>query len=629
MNLEDQIENLVSQHIDNGILLFIHEKGNVLEIVQVKSEGPPQILKSFEVDGPFEVLVNRPLLPSAGGVSQSPGQFSPQLYVYLGEKIQILDLGNLAKIKVMAELPFRGVSQIIPLGDFFYAVNGTSLNIIDSKIFSTRATIPIGTHFRILGEYRQGGQSSLVLALKVDGKKMWNRIQFMPLVADGSGVSDLGRTVDLKPEVEKIMIDQSRPYLYLLRSGMVHLFDLEKRLELQSTGAVPLQNIRFAQGINGAVYVASPSEMGRLEYRLQDLEKTEPGKKKKEPLKESKTPPLAAAPEGKKQPADFKWEVSKTVYLPSQISKIFLTGSDSVLLVNQRSQKEEGAPPLFVSKSFSEDTANLVPLKLTQEAKANLTLFKVTEQGVLAYDQISGKIFLIKKDLKSVQELKLAAQAIVGMDTVKDQAKYLYVATAQIEEKGETALVAYKMDSPKILKKVSSLNFEEIGGFKIFAGGQKALVACGSQGVCLVDVGNNRKKMALVTTIPLSQPGALALDVSVSPREKRAYVFLDVEGKSAIAIIDLTQEKPAEVAILPNLPLKRDQFKGLTYSYGGLRLLLPQDDGLAVYDVKDPQKAKLEFVWRLGKAFFADVTNRGQTVCVALGEKGVECGNFE
>lgn len=632
VNLESPVQKVVTQKTAEGITLYVKEKGDVLEIVQLSKEGSPKILKSFEVDGPFDIVLGRPLLPSSGS-KEEPA--SPRLFVYLPQKVQILDLRDLTQVKVIAELPLPGVSQMIALDDYFYAVHRTSLNVIDSQNLSTRASIPVGTKFRILGEKTEGDRSFLVLALQSSRNKKWHLLQFMPLVSGGGGISDLGQGIAIKPEADEIIVDWDQPYLYFLRSGNLSLFSLKRRIELASENETAIKDINLVQGGGGVVFAVSEGKFGRFEYQLagEAEPKPETGKRDKkareEALKVPDIPALADVPAEEKKKPDFEWVKEKITRFPGRVHQVLLPGSNSVLLVNGLSSKEALAPPFYFSKTFSTDTANLSPLNLSKGDKRQFSLFKVTDYGILAYDQLSGKIALIKKDFSSIEEIKLAGQPLVGMDTALDKGDYLYLAVTKKEDKGEVALVAYKVESAKLVKKVGSLSFEEIGGIKIYNGGQKALVACGTQGVCVVDIGTGRAKPALLSSIPTSQKEAITLEVAVSPREKMAYAFSKNKGAAFISIINISADPPAEVAVIPNVSMTREQFRGLTYSAGGRRLLLPQERGLVVYDVKDPKKPTREFTWPIGRAFYADVINRGKTVCVALGKKGVECGNFE
>jgi hypothetical protein len=117
-------------------------------------------------------------------------------------------------------------------------------------------------------------------------------------------------------------------------------------------------------------------------------------------------------------------------------------------------------------------------------------------------------------------------------------------------------------------------------------------------------------------------------DVSISPLGKVAFVLANhSDGRQKIVVIDLTGELPTEVSLI-DLSITPEQWRGLTYSLGGNRLILPTNEGVSVFNVQNPKSPLLEFTWDIGPAYFADVMNKGQTLCVAQGEEGIVCGRF-
>ncbi|EKD42041.1 MAG: hypothetical protein ACD_73C00359G0002, partial [uncultured bacterium] len=122
-------------------------------------------------------------------------------------------------------------------------------------------------------------------------------------------------------------------------------------------------------------------------------------------------------------------------------------------------------------------------------------------------------------------------------------------------------------------------------------------------------------------------PQLLANAVGVSPDEKKAYAYYESGSGSFISVIDLKTNN--ESGIIPLMNVSRLQFEGMSFAQGGKKILIPSDEGLLVYDLKDPKNPTILFTWPIGKVEQVDVTNRGQSFCVSLGQKGLECADFQ
>ncbi|MBI2340269.1 MAG: hypothetical protein HYU99_07895 [Deltaproteobacteria bacterium] len=611
LSLEADVEKATPMKVAGGSLVYTAERGNIFEILSspIASRAPaagqpPQILKTFEVGGNFDI---EPTLN--------------QLFVYLPDKIQILDLNDLNKVQVIAEVPLGGASQMMVLGGAYYVVHGSNLTLVEVETLSTLADVPIGTPFRILGQRKEadpaGGAERnyliCLLASKETGKG--TALQWMPMALDGLGadpawgITDLGKRVDLASSVDDVVADRDRPFLYFLREGVLSVFDLSSRTELKGP-QTPLGTIRAVHGGGGVVFAASDDALGRFEF-----------------------PPSS----GESQ------KTAKILPLASLIEAVWLPSSETALVVN----------PLFFSRPFlpagpvPSETGGLKPLFLPKNQKAKFVRGFSFDGAVFLYDEISGKFFLVKADfsaapalpaapakpaasaLPGVQELNLAGQNIVGMDMGTDgKTNYLYLTAAKKDGKGETALTVYNFQSPLLVKKMGGLPFPEIGGVSAYGGATRVAVACGSGGVCLVDVGTERKKPKMLTTVVSSQKEAKAVEVKVSPDEKVLYAFYERDGGVFISLVNLTTDPPMEASIIPNLKMTASQFRGISFSAGGKILLLPGDEGLSIYNVTNPKNPIFIYRWPVGKVFHADVANRGKTVCAALGPKGLECGEF-
>lgn len=602
ISLEAEIEKIVPRKGPSGNLIYVAEKENLLEIITFPSPAvPSEILKTFEIGGPFEVEPD-----------------SNRLFVYLTDKIQILDLKDLNKVAVIAEAPLGGVSEMAVFGGYYYVVHGTSLTIVEGESLSVLASLPLGSPFKILGKRDETDGSHLLLLLQSPQTGKRQTLRWMPLAADGSGITDQGKSFGFTSAVDEAVPDRDQPYLYLLRDGVLSVFDFSRQIEMTIPSSTPVRDIRAIDGGKGIVFAASSAALGRFGYLSPQAVPLEAPVTKPQ---QTSPPPLAGATSESKKPESLVWKSEKTIPLAGSVEMLWLPSHDTALFAGDS---------LFYSRSFLTGTSVLTPLKPPKNQTMKFTLGLSYGGTIFLFDETSGKVFLVKSDFSGLQEVALAAQNIVGMERGSDgKGDYLYLAVAKKDGRGETALLAYQFQSPLMVKKIGSLSFEEIGGFGLYAGSTRAVAACGSAGVCLADVGTERNKIKLLTTVASSQKGAKAVEVKVSPDEKAAYVFYEKADGAFISIVDLSGDAAKELAVIPNVKMTASQFRGITFTSGGKILLMPDDEGLAVYNVGNPKNPVFAYRWPVGRAFHADVTNRGKTVCVALGANGVECGSFE
>lgn len=613
VNLEAQAEELATQKSEDEIVLYVKEDGNILEIVSLPKGKGPEIVKSFQVDGPFDF-----------------SKSSRQLFVYLADRVQVLDLSKPEDVNVLFEIPVAGAHQAYSLGDYLYIAQGSNLNVVSKKSLSVLSSIPLDTNFEIVGNKAEKGTDHLILALKSPKSGKIKTIQFMTLVSGGGGVADFGQGVELEKDVDEIFLNEDQLYLTLLSEGKLGLFDLKNRVELKGPDA-PIASLKLAQGGGGVIFAASSTSFGRFEYQISQPPKSPASAKpdkKKEPVKDkdsSAKPDVAglavdAPPE--KKPPSYKFQNEKIVPLAGSVSGFLLLGNDSALLINNLAKDHAGVAPLFYSKSFSTNTSHLNPLWIPNKDPADFTLVRPTKYGVFLYDAKKEKVFLVKNDFSAVVPLNVSVKSIVGMDIGSDgKSDYLYLTTTD-------SLVSYKIESTGSVSKKGSLTLKEAGGLRVFNKGKKAIVACGSGGVHIVELSSGANQMKLVNTIPSSIPKTKVLDVVLSPNKKIAYLFVERSGENHITLFDLKASEPSEISDIKNISMDQKQFRGITFSAGGNKLIVPNRKGLRIFDVKNPKKPTLLFDWPLGRVNFADVTNRGMIVCAALGENGVECGEF-
>jgi len=102
VNLEAPARRLFSKKGTDELLLYIEESRHILEIIRLPKGASPEVVKSFQVDGPFDFF------PHAS-----------ELFVYLSDRVQILDLSRPEEVSVISEIFLPTIRQAYPLGDYF------------------------------------------------------------------------------------------------------------------------------------------------------------------------------------------------------------------------------------------------------------------------------------------------------------------------------------------------------------------------------------------------------------------------------------------------------------------------------------------------------------------------------
>jgi hypothetical protein len=114
----------------------------------------------------------------------------------------------------------------------------------------------------------------------------------------------------------------------------------------------------------------------------------------------------------------------------------------------------------------------------------------------------------------------------------------------------------------------------------------------------------------------------------LAPDGSKVYAYYESANGSFVSIIDAIAKPAQEVGLLSLIGVSAGQFEGLSFAQGGQKLLLPGDEGVFAFDMSDSKNPSLLYKWPLGKSYQIDITNKGQSFCVSLGEQGIECADF-
>ncbi len=566
LSLSAPVERLVSQ---GAGMFYVVEEGNNFDVVIIPEKGPARIVKSFEADGTIDVF---------SGLTR--------VFVSLPDKVQILDLGHLDQITSLGEINLEDVTQVDVLGNFVYGVSGTNLNLLELLPDNTSrllARLDMGTSFSILGHVTEGDGVRLVLGFQTNDQ--WTNVRLLPLSVGGGGFADLGNEINFKEPLDSLVVDASGIGCFM-RQSSAGCLNLKTGQELFSSLPGLADVVALAMG-EGKWMVATRRELAEI---------------------------------------SFQGVVGKKVEYPGSVSRVLLPGGNVVVVENMLAASDAGATPFFINREFSGDLVSWMavksPLKDTFKTKFSLSF----STGILLAEEKSQKLYWLKSaDPATLSEVKLEAQTISGLTAfADDKSTTLFVVGDQLK--------TYAFDPIKLTARaLGTLAISEGGGAVVSGDGKTLFVACGGQGLCWVDV-SQRMKMKLTGNVALPVVDVKAIDVALSPDGSLAYVLGKKEAEPLqIFVYDLTSGVPTSLSFLPSLDpsFSLEQFRGLTFSAGGKKLILPQSKGLAIYDMHQPQTPVLQFVWPMGHAFFAYVTGRGSIICAALGLRGVQCGSLE
>ncbi len=601
LTLDSPITKIQSHPQEGGIKLYVTEEGNTLEIIELKTSGEVIIHKTLEADGPFVI-------------GQSDQTNPPQLFIFLKDRIQVLDLANLQAMQVKGEIPLNRAREAYRVGTSLFVLTENNLHVVNLTSLEIRSSISLGQKFTFLGT--TGSTDALYLILgQVDDRGGIKSLKRLLLAPRGEGIVDLGISIDLPEGAQEVTLSGDPDIVYFIEKGEIK--SLNMKMKQTQPVVSSFTDISFIRNFTNIFFVASDNYLGRLE----------PGAVL---APTGKSPvPLAIPPTGSSAVVSPR-SGEKKLFIAGKPDFVGLPGGDVLLISHNLSSTEESHPPFFLSKNFSKEGEADIPIKNPGKGTFQASLARPAGSGWMIWDGISQKIFFLQPEPPLLTDLKLPAQNVVGLDVLSaDKLNFLFVSVKDSAKKWE-ALQVYSFDlTRKTVRLLGKTDIPEIGGVRIFDGGKKGMVACGSQGICFLEGSLPKSMMKEVKKIAPPKQGDRAVDIALSPDQSIGYVFFEsTDSKPFISLIDLKPADPVMIGSITNLNLQENQFRGLTFSAGGGRLLLPNDQGLAVYNVKNPASPRLEYLWPLGKTFSADVTQRGQVVCAALGDRGVECGSF-
>ncbi|MBX7147878.1 hypothetical protein K1X76_02230 [bacterium] len=545
-------------------LIFVFEQNNTFEVFSFAAGTTLESVKSFEVAGPAKI--------------QMAGT-NPRLVVFFPDRIQVLDLSDPAtNIPVVLEWPEK-VDDAYLAGDLLYLAVGPDLKIVRLSDLSVVSKYTVGTSFKIAGT-----SLSRLVVLPQDPSQL--AVQLFALNPDGT-LNKAGGLLHMASPIKKVtsLTDTGLYYVDDVLKGHVYNFETNS---MEDEG-LPLGLLAVDQTV---LYAASPGELAVYKTEM----------------------PVTNISQGLVKPKGKSYVKGKTLVSPSSIDAVVLGAAPKLSLISSQ---------FYLADRGLDGTPLYAPLSTTVYKPS---LLHLTSHGYVFFDEASGKLATLKIDLSGLQTFEMASQNIKGFDTIKtatlDRVVY---AVASKDGKGEESLNIAQMVGGKSLKVETKTKITQAGGLRFYAGGTKVLMAGGADGIVSYDIAEKPKAITKTKVIVSRIPGARALDVTVDFNEKWALVYHESGNGNFISVIML--DSLTEASIIGDLTLSARQFAGLSFTDGGKTVIFPHEKGVTFYDLSNPSKPSKITTWDTGNALFVDVTNKGKTVCAALGPQGLVCGN--
>ena len=573
---------------DGKTRFYLAELGNILEV--------------FEMDASFQIssLGSVAMLGTVHFFKNSKNQI--YAFVAASDKVQMYALNSVTDMVLISELPVKEVSNLVAYQGYYYLAEENRIKVVREADFSVLSEIPFDKPFVLLDVWEEQKAAFLVVLVKNPSTQSLDWLQLVPLSGSG-GISDLGRLYALGESADDFSPDiKNNKIIFWKNPDQVFNFDLVTK-QGSVLSLADKANIISLDAKNDKVVVAHENGVSLYHQAESGEESSLKGRT-----------PLAFQGGAK---TVQKLSKSAELSLPGRISSILLAGERAYL---------RGDKGFFIVPSIKSDPIEILSHTI-KNLPAQARIMAYGGGSFWAFSEDTGKIYQVSSDFSSSSMLALPAQKIQAMAyaVIGDQ-QALFLAKNKSNGVSEGSLSVYTLG--KKIQKLAELKTPPLFSIEALPLQNKVLAACGEKGVCVFDFGLGLNKLALSTTIPAIKPGFQALGVRLAPHQKTAYVFYKTDqGQVSVAVMNILPNITV-ASILNKLAMDKNQFMGLSFSMGGNTLLLPHAFGVSFFDMTHPAKPKLIHAWEVGATFGVDVTNRGKTICVALGSGGVACGKF-
>jgi hypothetical protein len=646
--------------IDGKTYLYLSEENDVLEVVElvktVSEQGESYALNdvvSYEVGGRFTWIDAKTLL------------------ILLPKKLQFLDFSNFNEVKIVNEIPTVDVADAYSVenGKSLYLSRKGFLDILDGASSKLISSLRIGRDFTFLGESTADGKRDLVLSLSKDDSRL-ESIQFLRLTDDGSGVMDFGQALTLDKPLRRYSVDFVAGLAIGEEevkdgTGPVRIFSFAEKRFLRGTLSTQTNLMAWSAG-SDKIYLATPLEISINSVSIHAGPAPEPIS----PAPRPAPVPLAQIGAVKTVRDEYELTPEKSIEFMADARKVVMLDENHFVVLEYRAR--QGIHQLFASTDFASEGFGLVEPRVAEPTTYDKLL--PTDFGLLAYSQAKKTAYFMDVGMKSLDPLPIKPGEILSWTNFSSTEGEILLVTAKLEKSpkgapakpapaarkpavkpvetpktpafagaealekkapaipeltsGAYAVLIYLLKSPQEMELLSQIYFNE-KPFVLRSMENEILTLTGS-GITFYSIEDLRKPARNdLDKVVFDKPVDF---VAVKPFlvNNRVYSLIREDDRYKVLAFSLTDPVKERVT-LGDIDVTPDQFEGSSFSKGGQLYILPTGEGTLFYDMTDlkpvEEDKRIAAHWVL-PAEYVDVARSGKFVCVALGAKGVYCGNI-
>lgn len=636
---------------DGKIYLYIKEENDVLEIMDLDvAEKDAQVhvslkdVVSYDIGGDFFWTDEKTLV------------------VLLEKQVQILDFTDFNDIRILNEISLGPVVDILSAGPILLLARGEFLDIFDTKQNKHISSVKIGKGFRFAGFTEQGleNKKQLRLAL-INAKGHLNALMQLRLSADLSQVLDFGAAQNLPKPLKDFYIDGQNELIIGKESGdktsPLRLYSLDHKKFLRGELSTRTDLITWAL-LDGKLYLVTPLAISINKLAL-NPEVIAKSSELSRYLGQQTQQPLAQIGAEKILEDEYKIMPEKTIEFMADARRVLLLDENHFIVFENRATK--GVQQILTTGDFMNDDFVLAEPKM--EEKLNFDRVRTTDFGLLAYSQAKEKIYFMDVDFTSLSPLPLTIKEMVGWSVfATDTGPALVISsknsplstmapapaapattTTQTAKGKKTPpkptpapattiannymIEFYQLKSPTEVTLARQMPFAD-RPFVFVTGSGDLLILVKDQLEILSLNPADKFSTTEFDKLKFEQSYDI-IDARLSPMSDRIYALIQQDGRYKILVQSTASAK--QHVILEDFELTPEHFQGATFSKGGQLFILPTPEGTLFYDMSDlsdkDEDARIVAHWP-EPAWWVDVAKGGRYVCVALGPKGVYCGEL-
>lgn len=645
--------------VDGKTYLYLSEENDVLEVVElvksVSEQGEAYSLNdvvSYEVGGSFTWVDAKTLL------------------ILLPKKLQFLDFSNFSEVKIVNEIPTADVADAYSIenGKSLYLSRKGFLDIMDGASSKLVSSLRIGRDFTFLGESREDGKRDLVLSLSKDDARL-EAIQFLRLTDDGSGVMDFGQALTLDKSLRRYSVDLAAGLAVGEEdakdgAGPVRLFSFAEKRFLRGSLSTQTNLMAWSAG-SAKIYLATPLAISVNAVSINAA----PAPGSADPPRPAPVP-LAQIGAVKTVRDEYELIPEQSIEFMADARKVVLLDENHFVVLEYRAR--QGIHQLFVSTDFASEGFGLSEPRVAEPTTYDKLL--PTDFGLLAYSQAKRTAYFMDIGMKSLDPMPIKPGEILSWTNFNSTEGEILLVTAKLEKSpkgaaakptpvtkkpaiksveppkppafagaealekkppavpeltsGAYALQIYLLKSPQEMELLSQIYFND-EPFVLRSMENEILALTGS-GITFYSIEDLRKPARNdLDKVAFEKPVDF---VAVKPFlvNNRVYSLIREDDRYKVLVFSLT-DPVKERVILGDIDVTPDQFEGSSFSKGGQLYILPTGEGTLFYDMTDlkpvEEDKRIAAHWPL-PGEYVDVARSGKFVCVALGAKGVYCGNI-